>query len=508
MIHASQSIALPILSWCDLAMRRIAILLIAAVVLTGCEKAPEHEPLTWLALGDSYSAGIGTGGDLNPPCFRSEHAWAPVAYRLVGESMELGGIDFLACTGALVRSSGVDGNIGGNNVDTQLAQVPEGVRYDVISFSFGGNDWGFVEILRDCSVLGELLPNIECMGRLEIARREMPDVTNSVVVLIERLIKDYLTNDGTIIVVGYPFIFEEPFVWKYVLCSGMPAGTPLELRIDLAAAMDAFQLALSSIPEAVFVDLTTEESATGDQRLRESPVGLTFNNHNLCSANGPVWVNSIVTVLANSTLGNPLRQDVPLFELMGVFHPSADGHQAIAYEVQRVVLSRLASEPLGRDGAILAVQNQWARMLAADAVRVPSEVEEDGLPDPSRIEPFVATDEAQQQPVASIGSITFLPGTTPSAVSSLYDENYGPPDEDSVPFLVCLRLMSSGNGFGVLPIQADRESIIARLPPVEQVIFGFQRDGRDWKIVSAGVIVDGTYTHSFGSEALLCPTQT
>jgi hypothetical protein len=119
---------------------------------------------SYAALGDSYSAGEGTGdyytasanpstpsAPLPPPapsapllCHRSPHAYS---VQLHDQVATLGDLGFYACTGAVTDDFYTNGKNAGAEPN-QLGRI-EG-NEDSITLTIGGNDLGFAEILKDC----------------------------------------------------------------------------------------------------------------------------------------------------------------------------------------------------------------------------------------------------------------------------------------------------------------------------------------------------------------------
>lgn len=109
----------------------------------------------YVALGDSYSAGEGTGdysygtGTLNH-CDRSPHAYGP----LLSTDRNLGTIGFFACSGAVTAD--IVAPNAKLNVDVNTG-LPEGPQIDrlsdqtkVVTLTIGGNDVGFSEVVKAC----------------------------------------------------------------------------------------------------------------------------------------------------------------------------------------------------------------------------------------------------------------------------------------------------------------------------------------------------------------------
>lgn len=107
---------------------------------------PNIYDFTWIkhyvAVGDSYAAGIGAGNALNGPgdkdCSRYDQAY-PV---LLNSALESDKFDNLACSGATSQDIR----------DKQINTIADGSA-DLITVSAGGNDVGFEAILKACVYL-------------------------------------------------------------------------------------------------------------------------------------------------------------------------------------------------------------------------------------------------------------------------------------------------------------------------------------------------------------------
>ena len=102
-------------------------------------------PLRWVALGDSYSAGIGASTPeqkVSASCDRDPVSNYPVlaAAALAGRGRATA-LDVRSCDGATIRQI----------VDTQAVGI---TNADIITLTLGGNDFGFSRVLADCLARG------------------------------------------------------------------------------------------------------------------------------------------------------------------------------------------------------------------------------------------------------------------------------------------------------------------------------------------------------------------
>ncbi|MFC5746091.1 SGNH/GDSL hydrolase family protein [Actinomadura rugatobispora] len=165
--------------------------------LTPAEAAAQG---TYVALGDSYSSGLGaeaTVADQNPleRCQRTSKAY----YHQVAKSFPFKGSAFWACSGATTRTflSGKSGE------PSQLTRID--ANTSLITISVGGNDVGFSKVLAGCVVKLPWSRSCSDQGRDVAARmaelrRTLPDLYSKVTAKSPK---------ARVIVMGYPRAFSE-----------------------------------------------------------------------------------------------------------------------------------------------------------------------------------------------------------------------------------------------------------------------------------------------------------
>lgn len=220
-------------------------------------EGPSDRTIRWLGLGDSYSSGEGVmfSGESQIPdnshdCARSEWAWAQLAavwadrgddasltpvYAELAQSLPTVerplkvDMDFVACSGAQTIEAGDS-----EDLDEQLAQA-EG-RYDVITFTFGGNDAGFSDILIDCMVPSPVERGEQIRrGCIEAESSMRAHITGTVAqrldVAFRKIREQVLAPGGHVIVLGYPRLFDAPAIWRFRdSCLTLPAKDGAMLR--------------------------------------------------------------------------------------------------------------------------------------------------------------------------------------------------------------------------------------------------------------------------------------
>ncbi|WP_246236769.1 SGNH/GDSL hydrolase family protein [Actinomadura chibensis] len=155
----------------------------------------------YVALGDSYSAGVGaeaTVSDRNPldRCHRTSKAY----YHEVAQAFRFArGSAFWACSGATIK----DLRDGRGGEPSQLGRL--GADTSLVTLSIGGNDVGFAKVLAGCVI--KLPWSKSCTGqgedvagRLAALRQTLPGLLDEIRARAPR---------ARVIVMGYPKAFSE-----------------------------------------------------------------------------------------------------------------------------------------------------------------------------------------------------------------------------------------------------------------------------------------------------------
>ena len=287
-----------------------------AVIRAAQARAEAVPQIRWLAMGDSYSAGEGAKGvgnsswsgpgtrDENQSCHRSNNAWAPLAYvQLQNDArVNITSLDFVACSGATIGASSNDLQM---QVREAAAHNPDG-RYNLITFTFGGNDLGFANIAHDClgilALSGPRRPG--CTKFDSDYAPQLATIRDLLPGLITTVKNELLAPGGHIIILGYPLIIADPKRWPDFLigtspwCSGFVKNDAAPLR------------ALGRM-----LNETIQYATAGDPSVRFVPVADDFESHLLCSGypgNPDEWMNGYPL---------PLPESVPRS-----FHPNNVGY--------------------------------------------------------------------------------------------------------------------------------------------------------------------------------------
>jgi lysophospholipase L1-like esterase len=168
-----------------------AALLTLAVTLgiTVASGPPAHAAgESYVALGDSYSSGVGTRSyiDDGTSCQRSTLAYPSLIAAQRGYAL-----DFRACSGATVADV----------TNTQLGALNGGTSF--VTISVGGNDAGFADVLTECALPAWAS---DCDGAIDgavsVIDNQLPGSLDGLYGSISGL-----APSAQVVVVGYPRIF-------------------------------------------------------------------------------------------------------------------------------------------------------------------------------------------------------------------------------------------------------------------------------------------------------------
>jgi lysophospholipase L1-like esterase len=152
----------------------------------------------YVALGDSYSSGVGTRSyiDDGTSCQRSTYAYPSLIAAARGYSL-----NFRACSGAKIPDV----------TNTQLSALSSATRY--VTISVGGNDAGFADVLTECAQPGWMS---NCNAAIDAAQSYLNNTLPGALSTLYASIKSRAAY-AKVVVVGYPRIFQgedcNAFTW-------------------------------------------------------------------------------------------------------------------------------------------------------------------------------------------------------------------------------------------------------------------------------------------------------
>ena len=243
----------------------------AAITLTITGAATASAASTsYVALGDSYSSGLGTGSYLNDgtSCSRSMYAYPALDAARLGLNLTL-----RACAGSTIADVRA----------TQLSALGASTGY--VTVTAGGNDIGFVSVLTECAKPAWFS---DCNGAIDAAVAVIRGQLPTALAGLYADIRAHAPNARTV-VVGYPRLFNGVDCNLLTWFSGAEM-TRLNATADL---LDSVTAAAASAAGFGFVDPRA-----------------TFTGHAVCSSSP--WINNLTWPIDDS------------------FHPNKAGHAGYA----------------------------------------------------------------------------------------------------------------------------------------------------------------------------------
>lgn len=220
---------------------------------------------SYVALGDSYAAGVG-GGDRVDTCWRADRGYPVQVARATRTD-----VAYAACIGATVDDV----------LDTQVAAL--GADTEWVTLTVGGNDVGFVPVLVAAASPAWLNDSRDDIDKaLRTLREDLPASLRALYAEIRGR-----APDATVVVTGYPRLFDRED------CQLITFFTEAErMRLnDAAVELSALIRTEAEAADIGFVDVLAP-----------------FVGHAICD--DPAWIHGVSLPVEES------------------FHPTPDGHDA------------------------------------------------------------------------------------------------------------------------------------------------------------------------------------
>ncbi|MEU9674981.1 SGNH/GDSL hydrolase family protein [Streptomyces parvus] len=236
----------------------LAIAAVAAIGVAGPASAADSAAAGgYVALGDSYSSGVGAGSYISDSgdCRRSTAAY-PYLWQAANSPASF---DFVACSGATTSS------VAGSQLGVLSAST------SLVSVTAGGNDVGFADVMQDC-VLGS---EATCLAGVDAAVGQMNSTLPGSLDSLYDGIRARAPQ-AQVVVLGYPRFYQ--------LSGSCIAGLSEAERAAINNASD------------VLNDVIAKRSA--DAGFTFSSVVDEFTGHELCS--GDAWLHSVTLPVYNS----------------------------------------------------------------------------------------------------------------------------------------------------------------------------------------------------------------
>jgi hypothetical protein len=304
--------------------------------------------VTYVAMGDSYSAGEGLGPPAGPPylpgtdisepyrnqCHRHQGAYS----QRLAEMWRLPAPKFVACSGAITadyKNANAENNFHtvGELEHPQKEALSTATK--IVTFTFGGNDAGFVKVIETCTYEGfqNVRPDPHCSKAKKYAdfRKETDAAIAAVSGKLANVISDVLNTapDAHVFVADYPIPFGTFYtgknppdackigrvdlknVWK----GPIPIPyTDLFVDADDASWINHEAAKLNrAIQQAV--------STVNSSRVTYVPITGGFSGHRFCDSQAS-WLNEVAGSYDGATKEQKLWS--------GSFHPKDAGQKAYA----------------------------------------------------------------------------------------------------------------------------------------------------------------------------------
>ncbi|MEU0128169.1 MULTISPECIES: SGNH/GDSL hydrolase family protein [unclassified Streptomyces] len=232
-------------------------LAIAAVAALGFAQPASAAGADYVALGDSYSSGVGAGSYTSDSgdCLRSTNAY-PYLWKNANAPSSF---KFVACSGATTSSV----------ASSQLSALTSSTT--LVSITAGGNDVGFADVMQTCVLQSEAT----CVSRVNTAisqaQNTLPGALDSLYAGIRSR-----SPQARVVVLGYPRFYQ--------LSGSCIAGLTETERGAINNASDVLNGVLAK--------------RAADAGFTFSSVVDEFTGHELCS--GDAWIHSVSIPITNS----------------------------------------------------------------------------------------------------------------------------------------------------------------------------------------------------------------
>jgi lysophospholipase L1-like esterase len=227
--------------------------LAAGIIGTGIP-AQAAPAVNYVALGDSYSSGVGAGS-VSGSCGQSPNAY-PARWATASSPASF---KFAACSGATTSDV----------ISSQLSSLSSSTT--LVSITIGGNDVGFSSIMETCVLESTSSCESAVSAAEQYANTTLPGLLNTTLAGI----RSHAPN-AKVIVLGYPDFYD----LSVKVCIGLSRGDHQALDNGINDLDGVMQTAAADNGDT-FADVRTQ-----------------FSGHELCD--GSSWLHSITLPISNS----------------------------------------------------------------------------------------------------------------------------------------------------------------------------------------------------------------
>ncbi|MFB6613758.1 SGNH/GDSL hydrolase family protein [Streptomyces sp. NPDC085524] len=227
-----------------------SLLLAAGTALFGAGQASAAADFGYVALGDSYSSGVGAGNydSSSGSCKRTTRAY-PALWAAAHAPQTF---SFAACSGART----------GDVLSGQLGSLNSGT--DLVSITIGGNDAGFSDVMTTCVLQSEAT----CVARVNQAKAYVDNTLPGQLDQVYNAISGRAPS-AHVVVLGYPRFYK----LNGTCVTGLTEGE----RSAINGAADYLNAAIAK--------------RAADHGFTFASVAGAFTGHEICS--GDAWLHSV-----------------------------------------------------------------------------------------------------------------------------------------------------------------------------------------------------------------------
>ena len=260
----------------------------------------------YVALGDSYAAGVGSGGgavpvirgDIDRCCSRNNNAYPSFLARALGAQH----FEFRACMGAVMLNNA-------NSVARQMMHA--GRNADLVTVTVGGNDMGFTNVAASCLI--SFVDSRQCYKAIGRAKRKIRFKIGRDARKLDRLLRRRFPK-ARIVFTGYPNPFARGGSRKTnKFCH------PIRVQRDLNSLVDKLNNQL--------------------RRNVKNFVPVSFRGRELCNHQNPWFIDDLKRASRFSAPMCSFRRTV-FRKIGGFYHVTSDGMRKYCSNVLRFVTSK------------------------------------------------------------------------------------------------------------------------------------------------------------------------